>query len=53
MVVAPRGQLRGTRQLVVASPLVTGTLGTVRVRVPRVKVKVTRPVAVVVDRVTS
>lgn len=52
-VVNPRGQLRGTRQLVAASPLVIGTFGTVRVRLPRVNVKVTRPVAARLESETS
>ena len=53
MVVVPRGQLRGTLQLVVAVPPTMGTAGTVRVRVLRVNVNVTRPVVVVLDSETS
>lgn len=53
ILVTPRGQLRATRQLVVARPLLTGTPATVRLRVPRVKVKVTRPDAEALESVTT
>ena len=51
-VVRPFGHFGGTRHLVRAMPFRTGTFSTARVRFFRVKVKVTVPVTLVLEKST-